>query len=74
MKEIRFGSIPEKYTDKDGNEQTSWQPAGYKLVLDWEAKKVFMIDARTGGMIIFSEQKKKEDKSDFTSGSKDIQF
>lgn len=59
MKDIRFGSIPEKYTDKNGQEQTSWQPAGYKAVIDWEARKLFVVDARTGGMIVFSEKRDK---------------
>jgi len=60
MKDIRFGSIPEEY-QKDGETKTSWQPAGYKAVIDWDAKKLFVIDARTGKMIVFNEQKEKPD-------------
>lgn len=56
MKDIRFGSIPQKYIDREGKEKTSWMDAGYKLVIDWQEEKVFMIDARTGGMVLFNKK------------------
>ena len=61
--EIRFGSIPEDYTDRDGNKQTSWSPSGHKLLIDWEARKTFMVDARTEKTINFSAKKKDEARS-----------
>lgn len=61
MKEVRFGTIPEEYQDKEGKTKTSWSPSGHKAIIDWEEKKLFVVDARNGKNVMFFP--KKEDST-----------
>ena len=59
-KQIMFGKIADEY-EVNGEKKTGWNDIGMKLFVDWEARKVSMIDVRTGKWITFFEARSRHD-------------